>query len=156
VTAYSDIEQSVLDIDWFAVDRDGNIAHLTTAARRALPTAVASSKEDLEALLEFFKALPETGGGSKENPAYRTQIAALASRFGEICLDDSLSMADRGLYSFDASDKRDRHGSYVLVATPGKPIHVDQLPGHVQRLVLRARIQAVRFADTNEFAPPAE
>jgi hypothetical protein len=47
-------EEETTDFDWFALDDQGKIGHFTTGGFGALPQSVASSKEDLEKLVNYM------------------------------------------------------------------------------------------------------
>jgi hypothetical protein len=49
------LDCNVEDIDWFAIDRIGEIAWFTSGAHGNLPSSVRKSRNDLNTLRDFFE-----------------------------------------------------------------------------------------------------
>ncbi|MFO0928265.1 MAG: hypothetical protein U0736_14705 [Gemmataceae bacterium] len=67
--------------------------------------------------------------------------------------DDPAGMAGRGFFVYEHLTDNWISGPYGREAVPGRPIHVDQLPPDVRRLVGQFRLDAVRFTDTPHLQP---
>jgi hypothetical protein len=146
MTAISVDEQHDRDWDWYAVDHAGMIGHFTTAGIRALPKTVQCDRDATLSLIHYFdveapKSSPyvvragvETDAGGWKTNSDREQH-----------LSSFVGMAAAGLFSYDTftygPDK------YYLVALPSKPLHIDELPQEVSRLLARTR-STLQFQET--------
>src|SRR3954467_8939522 len=74
-------EETSRDWDWFAVDSNGEVGHLTTAGFRLLPASVKADWELAEELISFFESLPNIGEYQVRSEfwASRKQDPSLAS-----------------------------------------------------------------------------
>ena len=137
------------DLDWFALDAGGAVAHFTTGGCGALPRSVASaSQAERDALVEYFQALPEVGRAIF-NPAWVGTIKLVPganSEPGEV-FRPWLRAAARGLYAFDyLDDRRRRPRPDRVVARPEVPLRADELPPEVRVIVARTVLRDVVFA----------
>jgi len=141
-------EQEARDFDWFGVDADGHLAHFTTAGFKRLPASVSESAEDLESVTDYFdKNAPIRGAHRVDSES----VARFKEWHGEEnesrYLASFISMADRGLYSFDI-DTYVRPGiAYCRIAIPESPLLLSDLPNEVREIVERTKILSNCFAD---------
>ncbi len=122
-----------MDTEWFAVDRDGQVALFFTGENGSLPRGAEAAD-----LGQTLRAL----GGSAET------IEALDYTF-----EDAVLEFDRlGIYVYeDASDWFS--GPYRRTHRPAKPLHVDQLPPELRRQAKAVRLDALRFEEKDRLQP---
>src|SRR5262249_44019510 len=67
----SDIEEETLDLDWFALDRNGHIGHFTTGGMGDLPQTVREgySVDSLASVTDFFRTSVKPRATPIVNPA---------------------------------------------------------------------------------------
>jgi hypothetical protein len=122
-----------LDVEWFAVDRRGCIAMLTSGYG-AIPKAVFESEERYHRLAEFFAGRPEASGAKL---AERLSAAGGHENF--------LADARRGLFSYSHTSYR-ALDPYELIALPLTPAPVGALPAEIQALLRPFRFDRLEFA----------
>jgi len=138
-----------MDSDWFAVDKDGFVAMLTTNEEGAMPMK------------------QEQGDGSE-------QLNEIASALGCTLAEDNYGSGQPesvGLYSFhwnlddgpydvaeDPSLGQDEGDGPVMpykrMAIPEKPIHISELPANIQRNLGKYVFKNIAFKDC-EWVQPA-
>lgn len=143
-------KQAGTDFDWFGVDEEGLIGHFTTAGFKHLPPSVASSAEDLKLVTDYFESIaPVKGPHGVDN----SSVAAALQRDwrGEEnegrYLRDFVSMADKGLFSFDIESYLRPGVAYFRVAWPAVPLTLNDLPNDVRKIVSKTVLKNVRFRD---------
>ena len=141
-------DEPTLDLDWFALDAQGAVAHFTTGGCGGLPRSVAASREDVDRLRDFFLALPETGAAilnpnrASSLPLFRPRAPDPAAQ-----LRPWTATAARGLYAYDfVEDRRRRPRPYAQVARPELPLHADELPAEIRAVLQRTVLGDVVFA----------
>ena len=112
-------ECCTLDVEWYAVDRFGNIAVLLSAGSGNLPEFVCADCERTDSLIAFFEAYPKTTESVLHfhSTEQAEQIAA--------------DFSDKGLYYFDAST----HTHYTKCSSPKIPLKFETLPPHIKLLL---------------------
>jgi hypothetical protein len=121
-----------LDVSWLAVDRDGHVAWLVTFGSAVVPSGFESGPETLDNVEPMVSALPEQGHAPEPadgRPPHEAEWHAAARR---------------GLFAYDWEVYS---GPYVRIATPPRPISVDELPAELASIVNRARFVDLCFAD---------
>jgi hypothetical protein len=142
--------QAGTDFDWFAVDEDELIGHFTTAGFKQLPTSVASSAEDLKLLIDYFENVAPTRGSHTVDES--SLAAALQREWKGVANEERylrsfVSMADKGLFSFDIQSYLRPGVSYFRVALPETPLTMRELPGNIRKLVSRTVLRGVRLRE---------
>lgn len=141
-------DEAAADLDWFAVDAQGAVAHFTTGGCGALPRGVAASKEDLETLRAYLTTLPETTIAIV-NPNRATTIPLFPTVKPEPVarLRPWTAAAARGLYAYDyVEDRKRRPRPYLLVARPELPLLAAELPPDIRTLLARTTLRDVTFS----------
>jgi len=144
-------EETTRDWDWFAVDDEGNIAHLATGTFRRLPESVRCDWERAEELIAYFEAAPEIGDfavraefweseKTQGNPTILKNEAERQRYFRSFA-----KMAKRGLYSYDTVLKTP--GDYYGVTVPQSPLNIRMLPQEVRERLAKTTA-SVRFRET--------
>ena len=141
----SEQEQEETDFDWFCLDLNGEVGHFTTAGFKKLPKSVAESKENLDLLANYFLNVASDHSGHIVDPELSLAIPEPQNR-GERYLKSFVSMADKGLYSYDIASYVEAGGSYFRVASPAKPLYGSELPPEI-REVLGRTVLAIRFRE---------
>ncbi|OUJ75507.1 hypothetical protein [Hymenobacter crusticola] len=128
-----ELEQEDSDIDWFAVDSDGHVLHVSSGGG-VLPESVAASEETLLQLYQYFLALPDTAS------AALVQVEANAEKSGRN-YQNAIRYAQRGLFSFDKT-LLNKHPDpqYHLVVRPADPLTIKDIPEPIATLLLRTRL----------------
>lgn len=135
----SDDEEFTRDWDWYATDEFGAIGHFTTAGFRELPAVVKSDFESAEICARYFDEV-HVRCPYAVNDDLESEIGALKDdEERQHYLRSFVQMAARGLFSFDTKPLGGGQGYYYLVASPGNPLRLDELPPEIAKLVSRVR-----------------
>jgi hypothetical protein len=138
MTAISADEQHDRDWDWYATDRGGMIGHFTTAGIRALPKTVQFDRDAALFLIQYFDVEAPKSSAYVVRPGVEADAGGWKNESDrEQQLRSFVDMAAVGLFSYDTFT----YGpdQYYLVALPNKPLHIDELPFEIRRLVARTR-----------------
>lgn len=138
------------DFDWFGVDEEGLLGHFTTAGFKLLPSSVAASAEDLKLVTDCFKMQAAVRGSHRvddENIKRALNREWRGERNENRYLRDFISMADKGLFSYDIDTYLKPAISYFRVASPEMPLRLDGLPEPIRRIVFRTFLQGFRLAN---------
>ncbi|WP_324676306.1 hypothetical protein [Hymenobacter sp. GOD-10R] len=128
-----EIEQEDSDIEWFAIDSDGHVLHISSGGG-VLPESVASSQETLLQLHQYFLALPDTVAASL------VQVEANAEKSGRN-YQNAMRYARRGLFSFDKT-LLNKHldPQYHLVVRPVAVLTIKDIPEPIATLLRRTSL----------------
>lgn len=117
-----------MDMEWYAVDRKGNIAVFCSAGEGNLPEFVCEDVERANELMEYFDKIKKITNSillfkSIESAEY------VAREF-----------SDKGLYYFDANDGSKYgictlHEYYTKLSYPQDPLKFESLPKHVKDIL---------------------
>lgn len=121
------------------MDDAGAIGHFATAGFKKLPLSVAQSAEDLASITEYFRSLNVVADYQVDDDL-ATEIPAPENR-AQRYLSSFIEMAGRGLYSFDISSYLRPDASYFRVAIPKRPLHFDELPKSICKIVSLTRLK---------------
>ena len=117
-----------LDVEWYAVDRSGNIAVFLSAGNGNLPEFVCADYDKTESLAAYFDTLPKN-----TESILHFQSTAKAEQV-------AMDFSDKGLHYFDA----DLNHFYTKLSSPKKPLTFGMLPPHIKQL-LQDNILDVEF-----------
>lgn len=128
-----------IDMEWYGVDRQGNIAVFCSAGEGFLPEFVCEDRERAEALIEYFAAAEKITGSLLLRP--KTEQGEETAR----------DFSDRGLYYFDADDGTrpglcTLHTYYTKQSCPQKPLQYKQLPEHIRELLKHNLMETEDFS----------
>ncbi|MBT4864764.1 MAG: hypothetical protein HON53_06510 [Planctomycetaceae bacterium] len=128
------------DLEWFALDRDGNVGGFTNAGFAAVPTNVFDSYELFCQTRNVIESLPLRGDAVwvTEKPP---------------CFDTWDDWAKRGLFGFDwnhYAGQPDPSLPYVAMSRPTDPITVSDLPDDVAAYLKRVAFPNLSFDDTSD------
>ena len=136
------------DFEWYACDRSGNIAFLTSAGFAAVPLAVFRSRILYFTAREFLSHLSVGGGHELREPGQRMPV-----------VEDWVQMARRGLFAYDwdhGTGQYEPDLPYRLVASPQRPLTVSDVPSSVRQWLETVRFEVVDFPQAAElFVEPA-
>ncbi len=135
----TDIEEETQDIDWFGADLNGEIAHFTSGGRGFLPPSVKACKEDLNLAYAYFRHELAANGYGIQSSNLLLHMKFQSVEQKATYLADYLRMASKGLYSFDCVITGKRPSGYFVVASPARPLSVNELPNEIQKIVVRTR-----------------
>jgi hypothetical protein len=130
------------DFEWYAVDRKGQLAFLTSAGFGPVPMQVFRSKEAYCRAADYFRSLPDRGGH-----------VLLAS--GPYNWASWIKAAERGLYGYDWNAPAGQYVPgypYKAMASPENPLALPDLPADIQVWVSLIRFD-VEFDTANELSP---
>ncbi len=142
---YSSDEQMALDLDWFAVDIDGHLAHVASAGT-PVAKSVAQSKAENEFVREFFRSLPATSTVPDADPEIANFVNIENDEQKSRYLSDFQSMGSRGLYSYD-TPLSESNQLLFRVYSPQAPLKLSDLPTKVAVILQRTSFPG-RFADS--------
>ncbi len=121
---YTELEQQTLDIDWFFTDKS-KIGFIASAGGK-LPESISKLGEGNQLLSSYFRNLPEIS-----EIFINTELDSKL-RNDENYLSDFISMAKRGLYTFDKTKLNDfLNSNYHLVAYPIKSLELRNIPQNI-------------------------
>jgi hypothetical protein len=126
---YTEQEQASLDLDWFAVDSEGQIAHFASAGR-PLPKSVSQSQEDNKFVSNFFRSLPGIGRLAEADPEITLHVSFEGPEMQSRYLTDFESMGIRGLFSYDTT-LPGTDLQFFRVYSPNDPLKIADLPPEV-------------------------
>jgi len=117
-----------MDVEWYGVDSQGNIAVFCNAGEGRLPKFVCEDMERVDALIEYFNSI--------ENMTSSVLLFPKTERAEQIARDFS----DRGLYYFDADDGTKLeictlHEYYTKQSYPKKPLKYETLPKSIKKIL---------------------
>jgi len=141
-------EEVTRDWDWFAVDENDNVGHFATGTFRRLPPSARVDSESLEELITYFDSIPRTGECSIR-PEFEKSRPFTDQKERSRYLESFVTMASRGLYSYDAELKVP--GGYRGVVVPQVPLKFSALPANIQDRLARTRA-SVSFSTTPEIS----
>jgi hypothetical protein len=121
-----------MDTEWFAVDRDGQVAFFRSGENGSVPDG--AQEGDIDALL---KAL----GGKR---TLKEMDYDWDEAFPEL--------ARLGVHVYE-DESQWFSGPYVRAHRPERPLHVDQLPPHLREQAKAVRFDDLRFADKDVLQP---
>lgn len=130
-------EWEYMDIEWYGVDRQGQIAVFCSGGVGNLPSFVSENLERTNTLIEFFAALEKTTSSiliCKQTPSE------------EQC---ARNFSDRGLYYFDANSDIQQdisYPDYIKQSSPTSTLRYEQLPANIQEALKH------NFMDIENFA----
>lgn len=138
---YSEEAQSYLDIDWFAVDKEGNVIHFASGGGQ-LPYSVALSKEDNEKIAIYIRTLPVKSENVKISPVLGDEITFSNEQEKDRYLRDFTMASKKGMFSFDKSSPGDfLNKNYHLVTIPGNLLKISDLPSDIALVINRTKIK---------------
>lgn len=140
----TETELCTLDIEWYGVDRRGNIAVFCSAGAANVPEFVCESMERVDMLIDFFDKLPRKSECGilfvppKKNPLPK-QIAE--------------EYAGKGLFYFDSDDMTGKSKNtaslreyYTKNAYPLSPLKLEELPRDIAAILENQRLDVEDFS----------
>ena len=132
------------DFEWFAVDRLGQVASLTSAGFGAIPLAVFRDKAAYFAAAQYFESLPVRCGHTLHAPVPKRSWCSWS---GHVFPDWSCftHTAERGLFSYDWNAVAGQYvpgHPYELMASPDRPLLFAELPKVVQEWLVPIRFES--------------
>ncbi len=129
------------DVEWYGVDRQGNIAVFCSGGVGNLPEFVCESEERADKLVEYFDKIPKSTNSILMFP--KTEIGRAEQT--------AKNFSDRGLYYFDSDDGAELetaalHPYYTKHSYPENPLKYDRLPEHVKEIL------KYNFLETEDFS----
>jgi hypothetical protein len=124
-----------MDTEWFAVDRDGQVAVFITGENGSMPTE--AQEVNVREVLQTLSASLPAEDLDPGQVLYETALPELA-RLGLHVYED-----DTDWFS----------GPYVRTYRPERPLHVDQLPPQLREQIKAVRFDDLRFADKDVLQP---
>lgn len=116
------------DMEWYGVDRKGNIAVFCSGGTGNLPEFVCENRERADELIDYFDVLKKMTSSVLMFPQ---------SKGAEQCARD---YSDKGLYYFDANDGTRPgicifHEYYTKQSYPQYSLKYEQLPEKIQEIL---------------------
>lgn len=137
---FTEEQQRTLDIDWYAVDSAGELAHFTSAGSK-LPPSIAISEAENDLVCEYIGTLSSDSIAVVVSDQLEDIEHFSSEEERSRYLNYFTSIAGRGIYSFDKSNVgKYSDGNYHLVAIPTTPLKIDQVPLEIRSIIERTRI----------------
>lgn len=121
----SEDEAFCMDMEWYGVDRQGNIAVFCSAGEGYLPEFICENVERANELMDYFETVQKNTSS--------VLLFKTTNRAEQVARDFS----DKGLYYFDSDDGTKfgictLHEYYTKHAYPKKPLKYEVLPEHIK------------------------
>lgn len=128
-----------MDMEWYGVDRQGNIAVFCSAAEGYLPEFVCENEERADELIDYFEK------------AEKYTSSVLLLKQVESAEQAARDFSDKGLYYFDSDDGTGfdvctLHEYYTKQSCPEKPLKYETLPEHIKEIL------KYNFMDIEDFS----
>lgn len=131
------LEKVGLDVDWFAVDPTGKIAHFASGGGYVPKYVEDDAKYDI--VFDYFTSLLKINDVPEFNPNLSEYMKRSYPVFNE--------MAERGLFSFDKLTHTMVGPEYFLYAYPKVCLHIDEIPPEVAAILREAPIDYLKAGD---------
>ena len=126
-------ELSYTDVEWYGIDKKGNIAVFCSAGKASVPEFVCANKERYELLVEYFETLP---------PISEVQVCFECSNDDALPIQVAEAFSHKGLYYYDSDDRSKAKSNigvlqkyYTISSKPTNPINYSDLPKYIQELL---------------------
>ena len=128
-----------MDMEWYGVDRNGNIAVFCSAGEGYLPEFVCEDAERTDELMEYFDTIEKITDSS------------LFFKSIERAEQVAREFSDKGLYYFDSDDGTrfgiaTLHEYYTKSSAPLRPLEYERLPEHIRDLIGHNRMDVEDFS----------
>ncbi len=135
-------ECKYIDMEWYGVDRQGNIAVFCSAGTGNLPEFICEDRERADELIDYFE---DTEKHTESVLQFEMTDAE------EKCARD---FSDKGLYYFDADDGTKigvatLHKYYTKQSCPKKPLKYELLPSHIREMLKYNFMEIENFSLVN-------
>jgi hypothetical protein len=148
-------KQAGTDFDWFGVDEGGLIGHFTTAGFKQLPPSCASNAEDLKHVTNYFDKIAPVRGShvvDKKSLTAALQRGWTGEENEQRYLGSFVSMADKGLFSFDIESYLRPGIVYFRVASPDMPLTISDLPEDIRKIISRTVLRGIQLRNQSRVA----
>ena len=124
---------SILDVEWYGIDRKGNVAVFCSAGEANVSEFVCANKERYEQLVELFEMLPSIS---------EVQFCFECSIQNNIHLQVAKKFSEKGLFYYDSDDHSKSKDNicvlqsyYTISSKPTKALKFTDLPMQIQELL---------------------
>lgn len=119
-----------MDMEWYGVDKQGNIAVFCSAGEGHLPEFVCEDAERANELIEYFDKIEKITSTILIFPKTKVGCAEQVAR----------EFSDKGIYYFDADDGTKLgictlHEYYTKHSFPQRTLKYKQLPEHIREIL---------------------
>lgn len=144
MTDYTALDMEIMDIDWYAVDQSGYIAHFMSGVYGKLPQFIQRDRQRNEWLHEFFSnSLPEMCGAVL---LCTDSDIVLSSEIYTKFLESCKHVSRCGLYCYDSSNGEQHTQAYHLVCRPEIPLHISMLPPDAAQQLSTMRLANAEYS----------
>ncbi len=126
-------ELFTIDVEWYGIDRKGNVAVFCSSGEANVPEFVCSSRERYELLVELFQSLPVISD---------VMLCFECSVKNKRPLQVAAEFTEKGLFYYDSDDtskSKENIGVfqryYTIHSKPANPIRCSELPIRIQELL---------------------
>ena len=126
-------ELFTIDVEWYGIDRVGNIAVFCSAGKANVPEFVCADKERYALLIDLVQALP---------PISNVQFYFECSTKNSLPLQVAKEFSEKGLFYYDSDDHSKAKDNisvlqsyYTKSSAPVKPLLYKDLPKQLQELL---------------------
>ncbi len=138
MSRFTENEQYSLDLEWFALDSEGNIGSFLSGGL-LLPESVASDKESLLMVLSYMSRLPCERSEVILNPDLNRYTGYMSMDKKNTYDRVFGSTVRKGIFAFNRDEMTVALRGYFCVAKPTKVLSVSDVPDAV-RLVLERTV----------------
>ena len=140
-------ELFTIDVEWYGVDRKGNVAVFCSAGEANVPEFVCADKEKYEILVELFDKLPAIT---------EVEICFECSKTNKMPLNVAKEFSEKGLFYYDSDDhtkSKKNIGTfqryYTISSKPLNPISYFDLPYQIKELLKDNFLPVDDFENSN-------
>lgn len=137
---YGYVEITTLEINWFGVDRLGQIGHFANAGMPFVPNVVEKDREGAERLMEYFEGLSRHEGAYCGPEPWDKFLEKSDEKFRFDYLDSVVEWSERGLFACEINSMKLGGNFYQRVSSPADPLLVSDLPSWVRDEPALARL----------------
>ncbi len=136
----TDIDEEILDLDWFGVDKSGEVAHFATAGQGYLPLSVKASKVNMDTLSTYFREHLSASTTGMVSDRLWLHVAFKSESKRQLFLEEFLPFGAKGLYSFTSIVTHYRPTGYYNVVRPSRALLIKTLPIEIQNILSLTRL----------------
>ena len=130
-----------MDMEWYGVDKKGNVAVFCSGGEGNLPEFICESEERANELIEYFNQTTKITNSILIFPQTKIGHAEQVAR----------DFSDRGLYYFDADDGTKLgvsafHEYYTKHSYPQNPLKYELLPKYIKEILKHNFMEIENFS----------
>lgn len=140
----SELELQIEDLEWYAIDKNNNIAFFTSGGMGNVPEFICKSRENLNIVSNYFDSADTTFAEAE------VVEGAFYNYPNEEFKKDCIYISGKGLFCYDVSDEDKHKNEYKLLCRPNNMLKLGDLPKEIQEIIKQYKLDELSFVD-NEY-----